>query len=236
MESVLNWEGVKKKKMRVFKKKLTNKYGVQFWNDFKDLETRHFWNLTDLAQKYGFSREYARQIYVFLKGEGYTKSKVRKTQKRLKNENLTCVHDPRHKVAEYKREGHNYKAVQIEKLFLKECKKRKFQIEIPCNQTVDIKINDFWVDVKSSFCTRITRPSSLIEYYVYHSKGKQVDIIDFLACYHLFEKTFFIIPAKIIKPDSCNVMNIYIAKEKSTYHNAKNRYWKYKGAWHLLEV
>lgn len=58
---------------------MVKKYGIGILRDFEDLQTRQFWNLTDIGKKHGFSREYARQIYKRLYGRPYLKIKKEKT-------------------------------------------------------------------------------------------------------------------------------------------------------------
>lgn len=70
-------------------KYLVEKYGRQILKDFDDLFVRQFWNLSDLARKYGFSRERARQIFKKLYGHGYKRIGMKKVIKR-KQESVLC--------------------------------------------------------------------------------------------------------------------------------------------------
>ena len=59
---------------------LVRKYGAEILQDFKDLNKKQRWNLTDIGKKYGFSREYARQIYNRLYGKPYRSVRSAKTK------------------------------------------------------------------------------------------------------------------------------------------------------------
>lgn len=75
-------------------KYLTRKHGPQILKDFDDLFTRQFWNLKDLGDKYGFSRERARQIFKKLYGHGYRQIRSEKKAERNEEQALCSIYLP----------------------------------------------------------------------------------------------------------------------------------------------
>jgi len=213
------------------KKNLIKKYGFGIIMDFDDLNHRPFWNLVDVGNKHGFTREYARQIYKVLYGKAYGKAKVRKTSNRIRSEkSIACTHDPRRKFAEYKRNGSNiWKSALSEKMFFDECEKRGLVSEILCNSEIDLKVSGYFIDVKSSF-TPAKPKGAVTPFRHFRISRKQKEKCDFLACYHSGEKAFFIIPKKEF-PKS---FKLYISEVKTNHYSSKNRYWQYRNAWHQL--
>jgi len=59
--------------------------------DFDDLFTRQFWNLSDVAKKYGFSRERARQIFTKLYDQPYAPIKKIKMLERTEKRKLCSL-------------------------------------------------------------------------------------------------------------------------------------------------
>lgn len=211
---------------------LREKYGVQILKDINAVDTKHFWNLTSVANKYDVSREYIRQCYTKIKGRPYRAMRHEKVTER-KNED-GCSLDPRHKVAEYQQDSPAFKGAVAELLFLNKCKEMGFDISFCCNGTVDLKVNGLFVDVKSC-STPFLRKGSITEMYRYLCKGRQTVLANFFACYHPTEKAFFIIPAGQTTKDKSGAISILISKHITHYRASKNRYWKFKDSWDLLE-
>jgi len=65
---------------------LLGKYGAEIITDLIALFDRQFWNLSDVARKHGFSREYARQIFTQIFGIPYSLIREKKTRLRMINE------------------------------------------------------------------------------------------------------------------------------------------------------
>lgn len=75
-------------------KYLIENYGDRILKDFDDLFTRQFWNLTDLGNKYRFSRERARQIFKKLYGHGYSQIRSKKKAERNQEQALCSIYLP----------------------------------------------------------------------------------------------------------------------------------------------
>lgn len=211
-----------KRKRRI--KKLCEKYGEQIMHDFKKIQDgRPYCTLASLGIKYGFSRERARQIFFELVGKG-----AREIKKQPISE-LTCKHDPRHKLAEFNEHGKQFLGAQKEKLFFDECLKRGFNISTNCKRTIDFDVNGYKVEVKSRTGVTFQR-GNVTGIVQFNARKNQIEKADFFACWHPVEKCFFIIPQKAIK----GRYSIAILEKPSNYRCAKNRYWEFKNAWHLL--
>ena len=213
--------------------KLVVKHGREFLGDFNRLNTANYWNLTTVANKYGFSREYARKIYNLIFNKPFRPARSVKVKKR--NSDFTvCANNPRVKVLSYKKGSNRYKAAIYEKMFMDFCLEKNFMVSFLKESTVDMMVNNFLVDVKS--CSKATLYSRAVtKKYRYVARGDQVYFADFFACFHPAEDSFFIIPnTDDLKPDKNETISIYINEKKSKYPNAKNKYWEFNDAWHLL--
>ena len=209
--------------------RLVEKYGSKIIDDFNMLGKNPAWTLITIGEKYGFTREYARQLCPTVLGDTY--GNILKNKMVDYKKDTGCPNDPRHKFAEYERNGSNcWKSAKTEKMFFDECVRRGFDIEVLCNSKIDIKINGYLVDVKSCFSTLQPSKSNTTPYRRFKISKTQIKECDFLACYHGGEKTFFIIPRKEFP--SC--LGLYISEVTTDYYNSKNRYWEYKDAWNLL--
>jgi len=212
-------------------KNITNRYGEEILTDMKDLDTKPYWNLTEFSKKYGFTREYARQIYKKITGNPYGISSKAKTAK-IKREakRISCANDPRYKIAEYKDGSKQIAGAKIELRFMQECEKNGINVGIPCKGTNDFKVNGFNIEVKSNSRKRLMNQKTLTKQCSYSIRKNQLEEADFFACYHPLESKFFIIPKSAVLPRK----SVSISGTKSNHPLAKNRYWEYKDAWHLL--
>jgi len=207
---------------------MINKYGIGIIKDFNLLKKNPASTLSWLGEKYGFSRERARQLFEVVFNAPYTIT----FKKKVKNYNkdIACVNDPRRKYADYKNNGGNvWKSAKTEKMFFEKCVEKGLNPEILCNNKIDIKINGYLIDVKGCFSPYKASNHARKPYYHYNITKYQFENAEFIACYHSHQKCFYIIPINAITGRS-----IFIRQEPSNHKNAKNRYEPYKNAWHLL--
>jgi hypothetical protein len=208
-------------KLNKFETRLVDKYGVEILDDFKKIKINPYWRLADIGRKHGFTRERARQIF-----NRIYKTTCMKTRKKI-NKELSCAYDPRIKVIEYTR---SWKMnADVELLFFNECKKRSFNVKILCSGK-GLLINGRQIKTRASFGFKYRK--CITPRYYFSTRLSYFKEIDFFACYHKFLESFFIIPAHILKPNQ----TIYILAHKSNYPQAKNKYFKYREAWHLLNA
>jgi len=210
---------------------LIKKYGFGIICDFDDLNHRPFWNLVDVGNKHGFSRERARQIYTLLCNKPFTPVQMRKNKK-TRGDDIACLHNPLRKIAEYKKGSSHRAGAKIEQLFIDKCEKRGIKVVIPCTRIIDLKINGYNVEVKSRGLTNVNTNS-----FQFPIHPNQYEKADFFACYHKTEAVFFIVPrdaVRISKRSRGICYSICISEKKTTNRNAKNYYWQYRNAWHQL--
>lgn len=217
--------------------RLKDKYGEDIVDDILILKDDFTLTLQRVGDKYGVTREYIRQIYKKLTGEKYTKalSGRRKEWEKIKNNmEIGCTNNPLHKIAEHKKSSKTRQGAIIEQKFINECNSRNLSVEIPCKSTIDLKVNGYNIEVKSNGKARVFSGAK-IGRYLFCIRPNQYVKADFFACYHTKLKTFFIIPKKSINQTKNGSANISFLEKKSRYKCAKNRYWEYKDAWHLLK-
>lgn len=208
------------------------RYGTEFLEDLEKCRTNPFWNLAAVGRKYGISRERVRVLYKKVYNEHYQPKKTELI--RRKNTELSCSNDPRNKVNFIPSDSPQGKGAFAEREFLQRCEAFGFNVEIPCSRSVDLYVNGCSVDVKSSTKTHQTSPHNSVHYHLYSLKGEQIDKAEFFACYHPKEDSFFIIPNKWKGYNKDQVINIYIAEQKSHSWNAQNKHWEYKDRYDLL--
>jgi hypothetical protein len=204
--------------------RLIQKYGESFLADLQNVNNKPYFNLKDIGDKYNLTRERIRQIYKKIYGHGFGIVKKIKT-KECKIE-ISCINDPRRKTADWTPGSNLYFSAEIEKLFFKKCTEMGFDVEIPCRSKIDIIVNDFLIDVKAAKKTRFINGSKN-EYYHYSISESQKKDADFFACYHVERDSFFIIPNQ-------GVRSLFLRVKKNEKSTAKNRYWKFENAFHLL--
>jgi len=223
-------------KWHTLKKGIIKKYGPEMLVDLETAKTKPFFSLTEIALKYGITRERVRQFFKGIYQEDFRKYQIAKTN-RIHAEQLGCVHDPHYKMAEYKSGSHIKRAAEIELKFYNECLERGLHVGIPCVGTVDFIVNNFKVDVKSTN-PRLFGSRAITKKYRYNTKKRQFKVTDFYACFHSTRNCFFIIPKNMFAPKSIgntgDILSLYINEYRSTYPTAKNKYFEYENAWSLL--
>lgn len=208
--------------------KYVEKYGASIIDDYKSIITDTSIKLTDIAAKYGFTRERARQLFIVINGFSYTNTKrVKFYQQRI--ERSVEKLDPFYRSINHR--GHNHSiAAQSEAKFYKIC------LEVGLNiypkqdgNTFDFTVNGFNVDVKASTHSVATRKIARAQYYRFSLSEKQFSRIDFAACFVAPKETFYIIPK-----DSITGRFIYIVDREIGNSESIDKYSKYKGAFYLL--
>ena len=210
-----------------FKEKIVERYGLDILEELERAKENPFYKLADVARKFGFTREYARQLFDMI----YPKS-IRYYHKEKKEDlkAIDCPHNPFYKVAEYKPGSAKFKGAVIEKLFIEQAKNQGLRVFPCCDAKIDFSVNGHLVEVKSSYTAHLMRKGCITCYYRYGLLSEQKVKADFIACYHILRKSFFIIPIGAFKGRS-----IYLPEKPSSYHAARNKWMKYENAWNLLK-
>lgn len=229
---LLSW----KQKRDRYSIKLARRHGQAILEDYIALNSKPYWNLTDIAKKYGFTRERARQIYNRLFRTPYIFIKKRKT--REKNEQINAMNracDPRQKVATYN-SGTILKGAEVELLAFQKMVELGMNVEFQRNVSYDMVVNSYKVDIKSARIAQLMRPEGRARYFHFSITPRQLDICEFFICYPVPKGVFYIIPRSRLKSKA-----IYIRENDNHQHPTmpyltKNNtnYREYKEAWHLL--
>lgn len=211
-------------------KTLERKYGFQIFNDLHSLYFLPQWDLADIARKYMFTRERARQIHNSLYGYAFGPIKKAKTA-RIKQIKAHKRNNPINKVLTYKT-GNNHlnKGIFVETLVLQKCKEMGFQVDFPTKLGPDLLINNYVIDVKSSFSSY--KPTNCkVAYYSFKLSKSQFKECNFIIGYIKPTDTFYVIPKSAFKGN-----HIYIRETEVGSHLYPNNtnYREYKEAWHLL--
>jgi len=218
-----------------YRKKAVERYGPEIIEDLESLKTLQYWNLTEVGKKYGFTREYARQLFKRLFKKDYRYYEKEKSNKRKSDiKMLSCANDPRYKVAEYNSDTIR-KSAEAELLVFNKCKGLGFNVKVPCKKVFDIIINNFNVDVKST--TKEISPNKTLgaaTYFHFGISPHQYDVCDFFICYAAPIKTFYVIPKEDIFSKTGLYVKATASKLGAQYVRGPGKYHKYKEAWFLL--
>ena len=221
-----------------FRKRVVEKYGPEIIDDLEAIKTRQYWTLQNVADKHGFSREYARQLFNKLFGKSTTPFIKQKALAREKDIALLgCPNDPRHKAADYV-PGRIKRGANIELIVFNKCLELGYDVNVSCNKTIDLIVNNFNVDVKSSNKTsRVANKKSRAlkhcsEYFHFGCRPHQYAKCDFFVCYAIPIDTFWILPQKAM-----GQYGVYIRANDQRYRSfipESIDYDYFENAWHLL--
>ena len=221
------------KKRKDSRKKAIDKYGYSIVEEFEKIKTNPFYTLQCVADKYGITRERIRQLYIAFCGHAYTIDL--KKQSELRAKELACIHDPRYKVAEYKINTPTHRGAIIEKKVLSICEHLGYNIEIPCQKQIDLKINGYKIEIKSTQKPKKTNPKGSATYYHFNVLPTQINANFFIACI-VPKNIFYVIPRSVFSwPNNGKTQSIFIPSKESNHHLAKNTFKPFLEAWHLLE-
>ena len=217
-----------------FENKLIKKYGPDILDDLKNITEN---NLRIVGEKYGFTREYTRQIYEKAMGFKYTVIKNHRHSKIEDAKHAVSIlkKDPRYKAATYPRSCTIGKGADAEKKVFDICASLGYEIKPYCpDKSIDLIINGYLVDVKSCYKPRFTNTRHLTPYDHFTISEKQHQC-DFIICYSAATGRFFIIPQKAFKGK-----DLWIPIRKNSSWSSSSRYntshwYEFDGAWHLLK-
>lgn len=216
-------------------------YPEEMINDFKSLNPDGTKNLTRLSEKYGFTRERARQLYEKINGFKFTAIKnVRIARTAERKRQLSILkRDPRYKVASYKDGSGPYRGSLAEKKVLDICNALGYEVRPFMDgngKTIDLVVNGHNVEVKSSYKASFMNKGARTPYYRFRLRDCQ-RIADFVVCYAAPANNFFVIPNSELP--SCESLYIPAKNRRewdTKYHHfdITNRYYTYLEAWQLL--
>lgn len=200
-------------------------------DQFRKMFKNPYWTLTKIGEEYNLSRERTRQLFYKIYGLGA--KDLEDLRKKQKSEDLSCIYDPRYKVAEYV-EGLVKKGAIAEKIIWDRCEALAFDVKPGPDTTYDLEINGFKVDVKSAWKTLKTSPKSSLMYH-FGIQSNQNKICDFLICVKMPREEAYIIPSSEF-PKSKKSGSIYIRKNLNNKRKKfpTSKWEQYREAWHLL--
>ena len=183
--------------------------------------------LSDLSAKYGFTREYARQIFFGINGFQFTViKKVRIAKDRERK--LKLLRSPSEKLKRYTEGSLQYNGAIAEDKAVNICNRLGFSVTInrEDGQTIDMVVNGLRCEVKASYRPTKTRNNG--HYYHFGLSKEQLEKVDFILCYVAPKSCFYVIPRSEITSSI-----IWIPSNSET--QLKSRYNQFKEAWHLLK-
>lgn len=215
------------KQSGLFIEKLKKKYGETIYPDLLKLQEEETATLQWFGDKYGFTREYSRQLFNKFFRYPYTK-KIKQNKERRKSQylfNREKKRLPQSKVERYKKTSPAYKGALIELLVYEICGSLGFKIAPPYTPHTDLIINKYLCEIKSRARTTRTNPEGP-PYYQFSIKKNEYEKLDYLIAYVVPKKEFYIIPKAAIKG-----LSVYIGEDNNNCYTSK-----YRSAWHLLKI
>lgn len=228
---------------KTFKTTLTEKYGNEILVDFNNLLNQDNKSLADIADKYGFTRERARQLFEKIHKFHYTVIKKQRSANRLekRQKDQQLRKNPCDKILRFKEGDNNqFKGALAEKRVFDICAALSYDIRpFTKGQQIDLIINGYHVDIKSSYTPTITSPRRTSKQFHFSISEYQRTNCDFIICYAVLINSFFIIPIN----EYPNADSLYIPeKPQSSWicngmnKHRKSKWYDYLEAWHLLKT
>lgn len=177
---------------------LINKYGESIVDDLMNIVNS---SLIELSKKYGFTREYARQIFKKVFNVDYTVIVREKAAKKREREDIlkALKKDPRNKLKNFKDNSYAYKGAIGEEKVLNILIGLGYDVKPYMDGTTfDLVVNGYNVDVKTSSIPVATSSKCKTKMFRF-SVSKKQRLGDFIICYACSINKFFVIPAKEIK-------------------------------------
>jgi hypothetical protein len=210
--------------MEKFISRLVNKFSNEFIGDIEKLGQDHSLNMAKIGIKYGITRERVRQIFNKYNGFAFTqiKNKISCEKKEIKRAEKTNLDN---KVVRFKLGSNQLKGTLTEKRVRDICRFFKYKVNAPTGGESDLFVNGYRVEVKSSHKTWRDNKGKQ-EYYHFSISAKQSLMADFFVLHCVPVDDFYIIKNEIKKEIQ---KSFYIPSRR------KNKYFKHKGAWHILK-
>jgi hypothetical protein len=226
-----------------FRASLTEKYGKEILSDFDNLFNQSDISLIDISKKYGFTREYARQVFEKIFKFHFTVIKKQKIEQRKQKIELVrqLRKNPCSKVERFKAgDSTIYKGALVEKKVYDICNVLGYEIKpYTPGSAIDLVINNYMVDVKSCYSTTLTSKGKATRQFHFHITNTQREIADFIICHAVTINKFFIIPIGVFP----NGNSLYIPEKPESFwvcnganRQSKNHWYQYLEAWYLLKT
>jgi len=211
---------------------LKKRKGPEFITDMDALLERPYWTLTGFGEKWGLSKERARQIFLKLHGKPYgdvISLKKKRVEEDLKE--LPCQNDPRVKMAEWDKSNLLYGSAYAQMLVFDKCKELGFDVQVPCSGMNRLVINGYMVIPKQCSERHLFSPVGGLKYYRIHATVNQIKECDFMIAYVEPWDCFYVFPKKEFQR-----VGVYLREEDvNTYCTSRgHNYQAYREAWGQL--
>lgn len=217
------------------------RYGEEFLASLHTLWTNDKIRLNDVAMKHGITREWVRQLFKSIYGVPYTKVKKKKDLARQR-EIKEREKKEREKRMDLEWRADNLKGFQgshaeAQLMVHDVCVDLGYEVEVQgghkhCKPT--LIVNGHRVIVAWASKPHMAGKGNFKwPYWRFGSDKSRWENFDFavLCANKNPDILYFIVPKSAIPVGSM----VFIRQGKSKYHAAKNRYYPYLGAWHLLK-
>ena len=225
------------KNKQMFKDHLKEKYGRGIFSDLERLSKDFNLTLNWLGNKYGFTREYARQVFFRYYGYKYSRKvhegiRIKaKEQEKQKLQNFYVLYDPVKRIRNIKKSGPCYKGLIVEVEAKKICERLGYKIIIDPQKSlreIDLIVNNYFCEIKSSYVSYQYYKNTPTRYFRCRLSEKQKETAHFLIWYIAPQDEFYIMPSHAYFK-YCNTL--FLPEGASN-----NKFSEYKNAWHLLRV
>ena len=224
--------------MRNSEEYFIERYGEEFLLDLEKARTRPLHTLSDVANKYGFTREWIRQLFTRIYGKPFMHYKrIKSKELRSEIENLGCKYDPIQRLNYIKENKNNINLnLQAQNLFISRCNKLGYTVETILDRKASLKINENSVIIRAGSNSRRLSPHSYCKYYYFNIESESLNNIDFIILYLADKELFYIVPSEIVKNLS---KKLYLRDGKSRRPELKSGFSEiaeeYKERWELLK-
>lgn len=222
--------------------KLTvHKYSDEVISAYRELLANKDLSLKDIGQRFGYTRERARQVFEAIFGFKFTvvvKKRVTERKNRI-DEFRIIKRNPRYKIEHSSNpDCLLHRGALAEKMVLEICELYGYEVKAYCpDLSIDMVINDYLVDVKAAYRTTITSATSKTPHFHFHRSESQRKA-DFIICYAAPINKFFIIPGSVFP----NRNHLYIPEKAimewiglgNAHQVRRSKWYQYLEAWNLL--
>ena len=212
-----------------FRKGLAKRYGSSIILDFEQLFRVSYWHLSDIAVKYGFSREYARQIFQRLYNCSLGQIRGERRGKRRIGLQIKPQCSPMLKLELYHKDSLARVGAVVEALVVEKCEELGYVWKYePHGRVIDFEINNHLVEVKSARAA-VCRPKSGLRYFCCYLNRDQRGA-DYVIFYVYPKKVFYVFPVNSRR------YSWSIREEEPKIYSVPSTYYdEYREAWHLLK-
>lgn len=212
-------------------------HGQEFLNDMDALFWRQFWRTTNIADKYGLSRQRVSQvfknIYNGISINEISKAKTALLKRELRN---NCQLDPVSKKESLNKDAAPtvHRGLDGESIVFKKMLSLGLNATSSNCRTIDCHVNGSKVEIKTSTSAMCTNPKARTPYYRFNVSNRQINMADFFVFFiHDDVDRFFVMPRCAVSV-GVNYIPKSTKRLQKSGNSAKNKFAQFEDAWHLL--